>query len=84
MTDTLVYVHQHAADQLRSLARPDAIVDFINQLQSRPGTVGDHRQPDPRGRMVEVKILGRHAVIFFSDPFAGMIKILDICHIETP
>lgn len=83
MTETQIYVHGHAADSLKALAHPEVIVDFISRLQSDPTVTGDHRQPDPRGRMIDVKILGRHAVLFFSDPFAGMIKILEIRNTEA-
>ena len=83
MNEPLVYLHTHAADRLQALAKPQAIIAFINQLKSNPETVGDHRQPDPRGRMIEVKILGRHAVLFFNDPFAGLIKVLDIHNVEA-
>lgn len=83
MTKTLVYINSHAADNLKALAKPQAIIAFIDRLNSNPETVGDYRQPDPRGRMIEVKILGRHAVLFFNDPFAGLIKVLDIRHTEA-
>ena len=83
MTETLIYVHGHAASSLKALAKPEAIIDFIGRLKSNPETVGDYRQPDPRGRMIEVKILGRHAVLFFNDPFAGLVKILDIRNTEA-
>jgi hypothetical protein len=82
MNEPLVYLNTHAVDTLQALAHPESIIAFIHQLKTNPSTVGDYRQPDPRGRMIEVKILGRHAVLFFNDPFAGLIKILDIRHTE--
>ena len=82
MHDPLIYPHTHAVERLTSLGRPQAIIDFINQLASNPQTLGDYRQPDPRGRMLEVKILGRQAVLFFNDPFAGLIKVLDVRNTE--
>ena len=83
MTDTLVYVHAHVAGQLQNIGNKDHILDYIDRLQSNPEAVGDHREPDPRGRMIEVKILKRHALLYFKDPFAGLVKILDIRHVES-
>lgn len=83
MTETMIYVHGQAVDRLKALAKPEPIIHFISRLKSNPETIGDYRQPDPRGRMIEVKILGRHAVLFFNDPFAGLIKILDIRNTEA-
>ncbi len=82
MLETQLYLNTHAVDALKALAHPEPIIAFIDRLKSCPSTVGDYRQPDPRGRMIEVKILGRHAVLFFTDPFANIIKILDIRHTD--
>lgn len=78
-----IFIHQHAADALRALAKPEAILAFIKRLHSNPNLTGDHREADPRGRMIDVKVLGRHAVLYFNDPFAGLIRILDIRHTEA-
>ncbi len=81
---TTVYLHTHAADTLRKLAKPQHLLDFLRRLQANPTeTVGDYTQPDPRGRTIEVKVLGRHAVLFFKDPFADIVKILDIRNTEA-
>lgn len=81
---TLVYLHAHAADRLRALTDRQSLLDFINRLQANPTeTRGDYAQPDPRGRMIEIKILGRHAILFFKDPFADLVKVLDIRHTES-
>lgn len=83
MNNTLVYLHSHASDHLMGLGNPQPVVDFIDRLERNPETVGDYRQPDPRGRMIEVKIIGRQAVLFFKDPFAGLVKILEIRNVEA-
>ena len=81
---TLVYLHSHAADQLRALFKPKTMMAFLDRLQANPTeTLGDYSQPDPRGRTIEVKILGRHAILFFKDPFADLVKVLDIRNVET-
>jgi len=78
-----VYIHQHVKDRLQAIGNRSSIINFINQLSSNPETLGDYREPDPRGRMIEVKILGRQAVLFFKDPFAEIVKILDIRNTEA-
>ena len=83
MTRPLVFLHSLAADHLKALANKDDVVRFIDQLQSNPETVGDYRQPDPRGRMIEVKLIGRQAILFFKDPFADLVKILEIRNVEA-
>ncbi|MDC0088004.1 hypothetical protein OAI07_00520 [Akkermansiaceae bacterium] len=86
MNKTIIYIHALAADYLNSLGNPDAkiqISEFITKLGSNPELCGDYRQPDPRGRMMEVKLIGRQAIIFFKDPFANLVKVLDIRNIEA-
>lgn len=86
MNQTLIYIHTLAADHLNDLGNPTAKTDisnFITRLGSNPELCGDYRQPDPRGRMIEVKLIGRQAVIFFKDPFANLVKILDIRNVEA-
>ncbi|MFK7909027.1 MAG: hypothetical protein AB8F34_00335 [Akkermansiaceae bacterium] len=81
---TTVYLHSHAADSLRKLKNHERLIGFLNRLEANPTeTLGDYAQPDPRGRMIEVKIIGRHAVLFFKDPFADLVKILDIRNVEA-
>ncbi|MGB0993364.1 MAG: hypothetical protein ACPG32_12970 [Akkermansiaceae bacterium] len=82
MTNTLVYLHSLAADYLASMGNRRAVVEFINSLSRNPEVVGDYRQPGPRGRIIEVKILGRYAVLFFKDPYAGLVKVLEIRNVE--
>ena len=81
---TLVYIHTQAADQLRALANRTELLGFIGRLEANPtDTHGDYSQPDPRGRAIEVKIIGLQAILFFKDPFANLVKILDIRHVEA-
>lgn len=83
MNNTQIYLHSHVSDHLQKLGNRKPVVEFINQLQTNPEAVGDYRQPDPRGRMIEVKIIGRHALLFFKDPFAGIAKIIDLRNVES-
>lgn len=83
MTETQIYLHSHVAEHLQKLGDKKEILQYIDRLVSNPETVGDYRQADPRGRMIEVKIIGRHALLFFKDPFAGMAKIIDLRNVES-
>jgi len=83
MSNTQIYLHNLAEDHLQSIGNSSQLHDFIDQLASNPDTVGDYRLPDPRGRMIEVKIIGRQALLFFKDPFANIIKILEIRNVEA-
>jgi len=86
MNNSLIYIHTLTNDHLSSLGNLETKVEitrFITKLGSNPEECGDYRQPDPRGRMIEVKLIGRQAVIFFKDPFANLVKILDIRNVEA-
>ena len=83
MNDTLVYLHNHVVDHLKKLGQPDPIETYLGRLQVNPELVGNYRFADPRGRVIEVKILGRHALFFFKDPFAKIVKILDLRNVES-
>ena len=83
MTETQIYLPSPVAEHLQKLGDKKEIVQYIDRLVSNPETVGDYRQPDPRGRMIEVKIIGRHALLFFKDPFAGIAKIIDLRNVES-
>ncbi len=83
MTETLVYLHSHVADHLKKLGQKALIEAFLERLQSNPEIAGNYRFADPRGRIIEVKILGRHAVFFFRDSYANVVKILDLRNVES-
>ncbi|MBT8044781.1 MAG: hypothetical protein KJO79_07510 [Verrucomicrobiae bacterium] len=83
MPNTLVYLHSHVVDHLAAMGNKQAVIGFINRLASSPEVVGDYQQPDPRGRMIEVKLLGRQAILFFRDPYADIIKILELRNVES-
>ena len=81
---TTIYLHTHAADRIRNLQNPERLLDFIARLESNPTeTCGEYSHTDPRGRVIEYKILGRYCMLFFKDPFADLVKILDIRNLEA-
>mgnify|MGYP000654212964 FL=1 len=83
MTETLVYLHSHVADHLKKLGQKSIIEAFLQRLKSNSEILGNYRFSDPRGRIIEVKILGRHALFFFKDPYANIVKILDLRNVES-
>lgn len=83
MPNTQIYLHNLAEDHLQGIGNVSQVREFIDQLARNHDTVGDYRLPDPRGRMIEVKVLGRQALLFFKDPFANIVKILEIRNVEA-
>jgi hypothetical protein len=83
MTNTSVYLHNHVVDQLKKLGQKSIIEAFLQRLKSNSEILGNYRFSDPRGRIIEVKILGRHALFFFKDPYANVVKILDLRNVES-
>ena len=86
MNTPLIYIHTLADEHLQELENKFTqaeILYFIKKLALDPSLLGDYTQPDPRGRMMEVKLIGRQAVIFFRDPFGNLVKVLDIRNIEA-
>ncbi len=83
MTETLIYLHTHVADYLKKLGNQGGILAFLRRLQSNPQTHGNYHFPDPRGRTIEVKIIGRYAMLFFRDPYANVVKIIDLRNVES-
>ena len=83
MTETLIYLHTHVADYLQKLGNQKSLIAFLRRLKSEPETLGSYRFPDPRGRTIEVKIIGRYAMLFFKDPYANVIKIIDLRNVES-
>ena len=85
MSRPTIFIHSHVRDHLRKLGNPETVEQihhFLGRLSASPTTTGDFSQPDPRGRLMEIKFIGRQSVIFFKDPFANIIKILDIRNTE--
>jgi hypothetical protein len=54
------------------------ISSFIDLLSSDPALGGDYQITDPSGRIIEIKVIGSHAITFWTDHAAREIKITDI------
>ncbi len=51
---------------------------FIRSLANNPNTVGDFAEKDDASRIVQVKVVGRHAVTFWADHAVSEIKVTHI------
>lgn len=51
---------------------------FIDSLASAPTSVGDYSLKDKSGRIIEIKVIGTHAITFWADHAVREIKITDI------
>ena len=76
-------LHTEVSMALMQLAKRKPIVDFINALAADPSLSGDDSQLDPRGREYQVKLIGRHALVYFVDPYAQQTRILTLQHLEA-
>ncbi|MBC8097362.1 MAG: hypothetical protein H7Y43_16275 [Akkermansiaceae bacterium] len=51
---------------------------FIRSLAENPNAVGDFKETDNVGRVVQVKIIGRYAVTFWADDAVAEVKVTHI------
>jgi mRNA-degrading endonuclease RelE of RelBE toxin-antitoxin system len=75
-----VFLRAEAIESLRSVpvkARK-RISMFIDSLSADPSSAGDYSLKDPSGRIIEIKIVGSHAITFWADHAVREIKIIDI------
>ena len=71
MNQVIVYIHSHAAEhfeKIGNLKTRNEINYFIKRLQSNPETKSNYQQPDPKGRMLEIKLIGRQSYYLFQRP----------------
>jgi mRNA-degrading endonuclease RelE of RelBE toxin-antitoxin system len=75
-----VFLRAEAIQSLRSIpaSARKRISSFIDLLSSDPALPGDYHITDSTGRIIEIKILGSHAITFWADHAAREIKITDI------
>jgi hypothetical protein len=51
-------------------------MDFVSSLAEDPHSRADYTEPDPSGRTLEVKIIGRHAITYWLDHAVKEVKIV--------
>ncbi|NJM55606.1 MAG: hypothetical protein HC841_06560 [Verrucomicrobiae bacterium] len=74
-----VFVNEQALGNApRSGAPLQAILKFIRALADAPNTIGDFSEVDGAGRVVQVKVIGRHAITYWPDHAVCEVKITHI------
>ena len=75
-----VYYSEQALEFSLGLARKDQVLltHFIGRLAEKPGAEGDYRHPDDEGRLIEVRVHGRHAVLYWVDHAVAKLMIVEI------
>ena len=59
-----------------------AVLTFLQKLERYPGTLGDHYELGLHGEPIQLKVLKRHVLVYFRDPFANETRVLDLVHVE--
>jgi hypothetical protein len=54
------------------------VMNFVRFLAANPNSPGDFQERDEGGRTVQVKLVGRYAIIFWADHPVSEIKITHI------
>lgn len=75
-------LHNDAVNAIERISDVSQLLKFLKKLELLPATPGDHCELDPGGRPIQFKVLKRHVVIYFRDPFADETRILDVLHAE--
>jgi len=75
-----VYVQSAVAESLLSLKskEQDKLLRHFRRLRTNPFTEGDYVERDEIGRLLQVLVVGRHAIVFWSDHAVKEVKIIDL------
>ena len=75
-----VYYSEQALDFSLSLSRKDQVVltSFIGRLAETPAKEGDYREADDEGRLIEVRVRGRHAILYWVDHAVAKLMVVEI------
>jgi len=75
-----VYVEARVAESIPQLktAERERVLRFFHKLRTDPFLEGDYTEHDDIGRLLQVFVMGRHAVVFWTDHAVKEIKILDL------
>ena len=75
-------LHKDAERAIERMQDSSHVLDFLKKLERYPATPGDHYELDPKGNPIQFKVLKRHVLLYFRDPFANETRILDLVHAE--
>lgn len=73
-----IFLHVELLDGIP--ARGEArkrIMDFIRSLADNPNTPGDFSDFDEEQRSRQIKIIGRHAITYWTDEAVKVVMIVD-------
>ena len=74
-----IFLSEQAALFFASLRRREQVMRhrFIRRRANSPQTPGDYRERDDDGRMVEVIVHERHAVLFWADHAVSKFMLVE-------
>ncbi len=75
-------LHNDAENALRLMKDSSAVLWFLQKLENYPATLGDHYELGLNGEPIQFKVIKRHVLIYFRDPFANETRVLDLLHEE--
>ncbi len=78
----MIILHIEVEEELELMQDTAHVFAFLRKLEKNPGTVGDHHELDTRGNPIQFKVLKRHVLAYFRDPFADETRILSLHHVE--
>ena len=71
-----VFVHEQVLAMLpKAGMQMHGVMDFIRALAENPDARGDFSEQDETGRIVQVKVVGRHAITFWADHAVCEVKV---------
>ena len=75
-----VFLHLEVTEALHSLRRPelDAVLRLARSLGRNPFQAADFQEVDDHGRANNVKLIGKLAVVYYTDNADGEVRILDV------
>lgn len=78
--DYHLYLRREALDFLKTIPAKDraGLWKFLEYLEVNPYTEGDFREKDPADRYLEGVILGKYAIIYWTDHAVSEVKVTDV------
>ena len=74
-----VYIHADLLDRMPNVyAEQVAIMKFIRGLANQPTAIGDFTEKDSSLRPQQVKVIGNHAVTYWTDNAVRKVMVVDI------
>jgi hypothetical protein len=78
----MMILHKDAEEAIGLMRHSSDVLSFLKKLERYPATPGDHYELDPKGNPIQFKVIKRHILIYFRDPFANETRVLDLVHAE--